>query len=78
MLHPQILAGDDTGYAMSYARREQLVVNAAIEALLHDGVEVVCDDTSERDDPPVSLAVRRAVHSQADEVVMDVECAADV
>ncbi|WP_430783258.1 AAA family ATPase [Actinoplanes sp. G11-F43] len=45
MLHPQVLAGDDAGYTMHYARREQLVVNAAIEALLRSGIDVVCDDT---------------------------------
>ncbi|HWS37752.1 MAG TPA: AAA family ATPase [Actinoplanes sp.] len=45
MLHPQILVGDDNDYTMLYALREQLVVNAAIEALLRSGVDVVCDDT---------------------------------
>lgn len=45
MLHPQVLSGDDAEYTMHYARREQLVVNAAIEALLRSGVDVVCDDT---------------------------------
>jgi predicted kinase len=45
MLHPHTVAGDDAGYTMHYARREQLVVNAAIEALLRSGVDVVCDDT---------------------------------
>jgi predicted kinase len=45
MLHPQIVAGDDAGYTWLYAKREQLVVNATIEALLRSGVDVVCDDT---------------------------------
>ncbi|MEU4689740.1 AAA family ATPase [Actinoplanes sp. NPDC023714] len=45
MLHPQIVAGDDDGYTMHYARREQLVVQSAIEALLRNGIDVVCDDT---------------------------------
>lgn len=45
MLHPQTVAGDDDAYTMLYARREQLVVNAAIEALLRSGIDVVCDDT---------------------------------
>lgn len=45
MLHPQIVAGDDAGYTWHYAKREQLVVNAAIEALLRSGIDVVCDDT---------------------------------
>ncbi|GAA1602527.1 AAA family ATPase [Actinoplanes couchii] len=45
MLHPQILVGADNDYTMLYALREQLVVNAAIEALLRSGLDVVCDDT---------------------------------
>ena len=43
MLHPQALAGE-AAYTLHYARREQLVVNAAIEALLRSGIDVVCDD----------------------------------
>jgi predicted kinase len=43
MLHPHVLASD-AAYTMHYAEREQLVVNAAIEALLRSGIDVVCDD----------------------------------
>ena len=43
MLHPHVLTGD-AAYTLHYAKREQLVVNAAIEALLHSGIDVVCDD----------------------------------
>ncbi|MBL7258953.1 AAA family ATPase [Paractinoplanes lichenicola] len=44
MLHPHVLASDGAAYSSRYAEREQLVVNAAIEALLRSGVDVVCDD----------------------------------
>src|SRR3954451_3001584 len=43
MLHPHVLTGD-AAYPPHYAEREQLVVNAAIEALLRSGIDVVCDD----------------------------------
>jgi predicted kinase len=44
MLHPQVIGADPATYGWHYALREQLVVNAAIEALLRSGVDVVCDD----------------------------------
>ena len=44
MLHPQVMAGDGAAYGPRFARREQLVVNAAIEVLLRAGIDVVCDD----------------------------------
>src|SRR3954449_4411209 len=43
MLHPHVLTGE-AAYPLPYAKREQLVVNAAIEALLRSGIDVVCDD----------------------------------
>ena len=44
MLHPHAMVGDGARYGPLYARREQLVVNTAIEALLRSGIDVVCDD----------------------------------
>lgn len=44
MLHPHVLDSDGAAYHARYAEREQLVVNAAIEALLRAGIDVVCDD----------------------------------
>jgi predicted kinase len=44
MLHPHALDGDGVSYGPVYAQREQLVVNAAIAALLKAGIDVVCDD----------------------------------
>jgi predicted kinase len=44
MLHPHAMLGDGAEYGPLYARREQLVVNAAIEVLLRSGIDVVCDD----------------------------------
>jgi predicted kinase len=44
MLHPHALVDDGALYAPHYAKREQLVVNAAIEVLLRSGIDVVCDD----------------------------------
>ncbi|XVU24280.1 AAA family ATPase [Actinoplanes sp. CA-054009] len=44
MLHPHAFAGDDATYGPVYAEREQLVVNAVIEALLRADIDVVCDD----------------------------------
>jgi predicted kinase len=44
MLHPHAMLGDGSAYGPLYARREQLVVNAAIEVLLRSGIDVVCDD----------------------------------
>ncbi len=44
MLHPHVMVGDGPPYGPLYARREQLVVNTAIEALLRSGIDVVCDD----------------------------------
>ncbi|MCY1144013.1 AAA family ATPase [Actinoplanes sp. Pm04-4] len=44
MLHPHALTGGPATYSSDFAKREQLVVNAAIEALLRSGIDVVCDD----------------------------------
>jgi chloramphenicol 3-O-phosphotransferase len=44
MLHPHVLAGGSVGYRSHFAKREQVVVHAAIEALLWSGIDVVCDD----------------------------------